>query len=210
MALKLHNYVLSGNCYKIRLLIHFLRLKAELVPVDFFPGLEHKTPAFLDLNPLGQLPVLEDGDLVLRDAQAILLYLANRYDDTQLWWPANDPVKLGQVAMWLAFADQITATASAARLHDVLGYDLDVVAARKGANAAFRVLEDHLTEQGFSGRGWLVGDTATIADIACFPYTALAGDGGIVLDPYPAIRRWIRRFMAIDGFENMPGINNIR
>lgn len=208
--MKLYDYILSGNCYKIRLLASFLKLEYEAVPVDFYPGREHKQTVFLDINPLGQLPVLDDDGLVLRDAQAILVYLANRYDATAGWWPSRDPALVGQVAQWLAFADQITATASAARLHDMLGYQLDVEVARTGAHSAFRVLEDHLTDREFDGHGWMVGERPTIADIACFPYTALAGDGGIDTSGYPAIRRWLRRVMDIPGFIDMPGINSIK
>lgn len=208
--MRLYDYVLSGNCYKIRLLASLLSLDYEAVPIDFYPGKEHKQPAFLDLNPLGQLPVLIDDGLVLRDAQAILLYIANRYDPTARWWPSRDPALVGQVAQWLAFADQITATASAARLHDMLGYKLDADAARKGAHNIFRVLEDHLTEREFDGCDWIVSEHPTIADIACFPYTALAGDGGIDTSGYPAIRRWLRRMMDVPRFVDMPGINSIK
>jgi glutathione S-transferase len=208
--MKLYDYVLSGNCYKVRLFANVLGLSYEAVPIDFYPGREHRQPAFLKVNPLGQLPVLEDGDLVLRDAQAILLYMANRYDAKATWWPSKQPELVGQVAQWLAFADQITGTASAARLHDMLGYELDVETARKGAHKAFRILEDHLTDVEIDGRVWLVGEHPTIADIACFPYTALAGDGGIDISSYPAIRRWLRRVMDIPGFIDMPGINSIK
>ena len=208
--MKLYDYVLSGNCYKVRLLASFLGLRYEAVPVDFYPGREHRRGAFLDINPLGQLPVLDDGGLVIRDAQAILLYLANRYDGERAWWPSGDAALVGRTAQWLAFADQITATASAARLHDMLGYELDVEAARAGAHRAFRVLEDHLIDREFEGGAWMVGERATIADIACFPYTALAGDGGIDMSGYPAIRRWTRRVMDLPAFVDMPGINSIR
>ena len=78
MALTLHNYTLSGSCYKVRLLLEFLQIDYHTISVDFFPGKEHKTPEFLALNPLGQIPVLEDGALQLRDAQAILCYLARK------------------------------------------------------------------------------------------------------------------------------------
>lgn len=208
--MKLYNYVLSGNCYKVRLISAFLGLDYETVGVDFFPGREHKTSAFLAINPLGQLPVLEDDGEVIRDAQAILVYLAARYDDSGQWWPKDDPVQTARIMQWLFFADQITGTASAARLHDVLAYDLDIDAARSGAHALFRVLDDHLAHQGFNGQKWLTGDKPTIADIACFPYTALAGDGGIDLFIYPEIQNWIRRFSTIDGFHLMPGINIIK
>lgn len=60
--------------------------------------------------------MLEDDGAYIRDAQAILVYLASRYDPTGTWWPVNDPSELGRVAQWLAFADNITSTASAAQL----------------------------------------------------------------------------------------------
>ncbi len=208
--MKLYDYVLSGNCYKIRLLVRFLEIECEIVAVDFYPGREHKSAAFLGINPLGQIPVLEDDGLVIRDAQAILLYLANKYDGHGRWWPSGDPRLVGEVTMWLVFADRITATSSAARMHDVLGYDLDVGAARAGARSVFRVLEDHLTDREFGGHEWIAGPAPTIADIACFPYTALAHDGGIDLSPWPAIRRWLRRFTNLPGFFTMPGIDHIR
>ena len=111
---------------------------------------------------------------------------------------------------WLSFADQITATASAARLHDMLGYELDIEAARSGACRLFRVLDDHLIEQEFEGRSWIVGDTPTVADIACFPYTALAADGGIELTPFKAVQRWLRAVSDLPNFIAMPGIRGIK
>jgi glutathione S-transferase len=210
VTIKLYDYVLSGNCYKVRLLASLLSLPYEPIPVDFYPGRQHRSPAFLEINPLGQLPVIDDDGVILRDAQAILFYLANRYDKSSIWWPAADPVNAGQVQQWLAFADQITATASAARLHDVLGYELDVDAARAGARRLFTILDDHLTEREIEGASWLVGDDPTIADIACFPYTSLAGDAAIDLSSYRAIERWLRRVMDLPGFVPMPGINPIK
>ena len=205
--MKVYDYVLSGNCFKVRLFLKFLDVACDLEPVDFFPGREHKLPAFLQINPLGQLPVLEDGDLRLNDSQAILIYLARKYDCSGQWYPVNDPKTLGRVAQWMAFAEGVTATSSAARLHDVLGYNLDIETARAGAQTLFRVLEDHLAHQEFNNQHWLAGPDPTIADIACFPYTALAGDGGIETSIFPAIERWLRRFSMLPGFHNMPGIN---
>ena len=78
----LYDYELSGNCYKLRLLLSFLKIDYKTVPVEFYPGREHKSEWFLSINPLGQLPVIDDDGFVLRDAQAILVYLASRYDPT--------------------------------------------------------------------------------------------------------------------------------
>lgn len=205
MTIRLHDYSLSGSCYKVRLLLGFLGLDHELVQVDFYPGREHRTIAFRRVNPLGQIPVLEDGDLRLRDAQAILAYLAHRYDPARTWLP-SESAAFGEAMMWLMFAGNELMAASAARLHDVLGYDLDVEDARARAHRAFRVLEDHLTGRELQGGSWIVGDTPTIADVACFPYVALSNDGGIGHEEYPAIRGWLRAFRALPGFKAMSGI----
>lgn len=203
--IRLYDYTLSGSCYKVRLLLGFLGLDYEAKGIGFYPEKAHKSPEFLAINPLGQIPVLEDGDVRLRDAQAILAYLARRYDSGGTWLP-QDPARFGEVMMWLAFAGGEVMQASAARLHDALGYDLDIAAARAGAHRAFEVLDDHLAEQAILGREWIVGGTPTIADIACFPYVALSGDGGIGHEDYPHLRNWMRAFRRLDRFQAMPGI----
>ena len=205
MTLRLYDYTLSGSCYKVRLLLAFLDLDHEKIAIDFYPGRAHKSGDFLEINPLGQLPVLEDGELRLRDAQAILSYLAKRYDPSKQWLP-EDPATFGEVMMWLAFAGGELMAASAARLHDALGYKLDIEEARTKAKAAFRLLDDHLTERAILGKTWIVSDHPTIADIACFPYVALAGDGGLGHEDYPCLRNWMRAFRRLDRFHAMSGV----
>lgn len=209
--MKLYDYELSGNCYKVRLLLHLLGLRCEKVAIDFHPGRQHRSERFLaEVNPLGQIPVLDDDGFLLRDAQAILVYLASRYDTGGQWYP-QDARERGEIQLWLALADEITRTASAARLHDALGYThLDIQACRAGARAAFRLLDDHLAQRQALGATWLVGERPTIADIACFPYTALAGEGGIALDAFPALRQWQWAFRIQPGFVGMAGIMAVR
>ena len=205
--LTLYDYELSGNCYKLRLLMSFLGIAHKTVPVDFYPGREHKSAWFLRLNPLGQLPVIDDDGLVLRDAQAILVYLAAKCDGGGTWYPRDNPALLGEIGQWLAFADGITGTASAARLHDALFYDLDVAAARAGAHRLFRILDEHLWFREAEGRDWLCSAAQpTVADIACFPYVILSEEGGVSRRDYPAIRRWCDRFKRIPGFVVMSGV----
>ncbi|MDM0044271.1 glutathione S-transferase [Variovorax dokdonensis] len=208
--IRLYDYPLSGNCFKVRQMLSWLGLAWEPVAVDFHPGKAHKSSEFLaNVNPRGQLPVIDDDGFMLRDAQAILVYLASRYDQENRWYPESPRLR-GEIAMWLATADEITATASAARLHDAFGYALDVRSARAGAHALFRLMDDHLAERASAGQRWLVGEGAdarpTIADLACFPYVALAPEGGIDLDAYPALRRWVRDVRHVSGFIGMPGI----
>lgn len=186
--------------------MHLLGISCEEVQIDFFPGREHKSAWFLEsVNPLGQIPVLEDGDYRLRDAQAILVYLASKYDRGSTWYP-DDPGVRGNITLWLMTADDLTRTASAARLHDMLGYDFDIDSCRAGAHVLLRTIDDHLAEGEIGGQQWLATVHPTIADTACFPYIALAPQGAIALDDYPAIRRWIERVRHLPGFIGMPGI----
>ncbi|OYW97724.1 MAG: glutathione S-transferase, partial [Rhizobiales bacterium 32-66-8] len=92
----LYDFELSGNCYKLRLLMSILKLRYDIIPVDFYPGRQHKSDWFLRLNPFGQLPVLRDDDRVLSDSGAILAYLAKKYDATGLWFP-DDPALTAEV-----------------------------------------------------------------------------------------------------------------
>jgi glutathione S-transferase len=203
----LYDYELSGNCYKLRLFMSFLQIPYKTVQIDFYPGREHKSELFLRINPLGQLPVIDDDGFVLRDAQAILVYLAARYDPTGRWYPCAEPALLGDINQWLAFADAITSTAAAARLHDGMFYELDVQAARAGAHRLFRILDEHLWFGEQEDRAWICpANHPTIADVACFPYIMLSEEGGISRQDYPAIRRWCDRFKRIKGFIVMPGI----
>lgn len=207
MMLKLYDYSLSGNCYKVRLLAQFLGLPYETQPVDFYPGFEHKSDWFLAINPLGQLPVLDDDGLILRDAQAILVYLASKYDRSRQWYPLNDADKLGRISMWLAFADAITGTVATARLHDAMYFSADVEKCREGAHRLFRIFDEHLWFAEQEDNQWVCpGDQPTIADIACFPYIQLSDEGGVSRRDYPAIRRWCDRVMRLPGFKPMAGM----
>ena len=85
----------------------------------------------------------------------------------------------------------------------------NIAALRAAGNQALRELEAALMEQRLRGEAFLVGDRPTVADIACFPYVALAPDGGVSLDPYPSIRLWMRSLRSLDRFIEMPGIHRL-
>jgi glutathione S-transferase len=206
-VITLYDYELSGNCYKARLLLALLAVPYTRHAVDFYPGREHKSSWFLTLNPLGQLPVLKDDGYLLRDAQAILVYIASKYDASGLWYPRDDPSLLGTLTAWLMFADAITHSASAARLHDGMFYDFEIEKCRADAHRLFRILDEHLWFSEISASGWVCeGAHPTIADVAIFPYVQLSEEGGITRRDYPALRRWSDRVKAIPGFVTMPGI----
>ena len=206
--IELYNYELSGNCFKIRLLCSFLNIEYQSNNIEFYPSEEHKSDEFLKINPLGQIPVISDDGFVLRDAQAILIYLSTKYDKSENWYPNNDPEKIGLISQWLAFADSITGSASAARLHDTFFYtNFDIEECRAAAHSQFRILDEHLYFQEQLNQSWICdGERPTLADIACFPYVALSEEGGVSRISYPAIRRWLDRFKRLDGFIIMPGM----
>ncbi|WP_119300557.1 glutathione S-transferase family protein [Dongia deserti] len=197
--IRLYDFELSGSCYKVRLLLNILKVSCERIPVDFV-GKEHKTERFLKLNPLGEIPVMEDGDVQLRDAQSILVYIARQYDRSNTWFP-DAPDSMGRIMQWLSFGGNELMAAAGARLVKLLNYPFDLPALQERAIAAFRILDAHLSDREFLELGH-----PTIADIACFPYVAMAGEAGIDLKPYPNILRWIDRIRQIPGFIPMPGI----
>jgi glutathione S-transferase len=206
-VITLYDYELSGNCYKVRLALNILRVPFTARPMDFHPGREHKSDWFLRLNPQGQLPVIDDEGLLLREAQAILVYLASRYDASGYWYPRQDAAALGRITQWLGFADSLTATAGAARLHDTMFLEADIGKCRAGAHALLRILDEHLWFAEQAGEQWLcTAEQPSIADLACFPYVMLSEEGGISRLPYPAIRRWAERVKRVPGFIPMSGI----
>lgn len=197
--IKLYDFELSGSCYKLRLLMNILDVKYEKQNIDFV-NKEHKGEAFMKINPLGEIPVLEDGPLRLRDAQACLVYLAKKYDRSNQWYP-NDAESAARVQQWLSTGGGEVMNAAAARLVKILNYQLDLAKLQAGANRIFKIMDDHL-----ASREWLECGHPTIGDLACFPYTAMAGEGGIDLAPYRNILKWIDRVKHIRGFIPMPGI----
>jgi len=195
----LYDLELSGNCYKVRLFAALAGLPLTLEAVDFLGG-AHKRPPVSDLNPWCELPVLVDGAVVLRDSQAILVYLASRYA-AESWLP-RDPAGLAEVVQWLSTAaNEIQNGPASARLVDKFGYTLDKADTLRRAARILPLLDAHLARQ-----DWLTNAGPTIADCAVFPYVALAGEGGIDLAPYPQILTWINRIKALPGFITMPGV----
>jgi glutathione S-transferase len=203
----LYDYILNDDCYKVRILLAMLQLQYKAEKINVHPGEDHKSAAFLALNPLGSIPLLVDDDLVVRDAQAILTYLAIKYDASRKWLP-TDAASAGKIAMWLAFAGSEVSFLSRARAHALFGSEpgLDLIACRDRARAATEILDDHLAEGEIAGRQWIATDGPTIADVAMFPPLAMAAESGLALEPYPAVWRWIARFKRLPNFVVMPGV----
>lgn len=196
--MKLYGIPLSGHTHRAHLFLNLLNLPHDYVQVNLAAG-EHKQEPFLSMNAFGEIPVLQDGEVVLGDSNAILVYLASKYDDSGRWLP-RDPVAAAQVQRWLsAAAGKIAYGPAAARLVTVFNAPRDHEAAKAIAARLFDVMESEL-----QGRQWLVGEHATIADVAGYSYIAHAPEGGVSLKPYPNIRAWLDNVRALPGFIAMP------
>jgi glutathione S-transferase len=141
-TIKLYRHALSGHSHRAQLLLSLLGVDAELVDVDLAAG-EHKQAEFLARNRFGQVPVLEDGSTVIADSNAILVYLAGKYDASNSWLPV-DSVAAAEVQRFLSTAaGQVAFGPAAARLVNVFGAALDHKRAIEVAHNVLGVLESH-------------------------------------------------------------------
>ncbi|MCS0493733.1 glutathione S-transferase family protein [Ancylobacter sp. MQZ15Z-1] len=194
--LKLHSMQNSGNCYKVRLLLAKLGVPFTLVDVDILRG-ENRTPEFLMRNPEGRVPLLElPGGHFLAESNAILFYLAS---GTRFL--ADGPLARAEVLRWMFFEQHSHEPAiAAARFWLKLvrgGRDLrthDIDRWLEEGYAALGVMERHLGRRAF-----FADDTFSIADIALYAHTHVAGEGEFDLEPFPAVRRWLQRVAADPG-----------
>jgi glutathione S-transferase len=198
--IKLYGHEVSGNSYKVRLFLELLNVPYAWISVDLMKG-EHKSPGYLTLNPFGQVPVLTDDNITVADAQAILVYLARQYGN-ESWLPL-ETLPLAQVVRWLSTtAGEIRQGPENARLYYLFGVSsINIDRAQQKADFILTQLDQHL-----STRTWLEFERPTIADIAVFPYVALARDGQINLELYPHVLAWIERVKQLPGYVPMVGV----
>ncbi|MBI3898844.1 MAG: glutathione S-transferase family protein [Gammaproteobacteria bacterium] len=194
--IKLYRFRLSGHAHRAELMLSLLGLPFESIDVDLVTKAQ-KSDAFLKLNVFGQVPVIDDSGVVVADSNAILVYLAGKYDDGR--WLPRDPLGAANVQRWLSVAAGLVAFGpAAARAMILFGrkYNADEVIGR--AQALFEVMEQVLGESRF-----LVGRAPTIADIANYTYIAHASEGNVSLAPYAHLRAWLARIEALPGFVPM-------
>ena len=194
---KLYGLPLSGHSHRAELMMAFLDIPYEKIDVDLING-AHKAPDFLKLNLFGQIPVIDDNGAIVSDSTAILVYLALKYDKKRSWLP-KDPFKAAQVQRWLSVAsNEVYAGPGCARLVKLFGLPMDYEVARAKAEHLFATMEPHLEANEF-----LANNTISIADVAGYTYISHAPEGGVSLEPYPAIRAWLARIEAQPRFVGM-------
>ncbi|MCM2456759.1 glutathione S-transferase [Rhizobium sp. CG4] len=195
--MKLYHFPLSGHAHRALLGLSLLGVKAEVIDVDLANG-EHKSAPFLKLNPFGQVPVLEDGDIIVNDSNAILVYLATKLGRKD--WLPDDLQSTAKVQKWLSVAaGEIAYGPAAARLITVFGADFraDEVIAR--AHRILGLINAELEQHQF-----IIDEKPTIADIALYSYIVSAPEGNVNLVPHENVRRWLARIEALPGFVAFP------
>lgn len=194
--IQLYGTPLSGHSHRVTLLLNMLNLPFEFVEA---PASVRETAAFRQLSPTAQIPVLVDGDVVLTDSNAILVYLVKRYAPNSHWLP-EEAVPAARVQQWLSkAAGEIRYGVASARMvvqfNAPENYDASIGVAGK----FLPQLEQHLSQHDFLANG-----NVTIADLACSCYVKTAPEGGISLASYPAINRWLARIAALPGYQPQP------
>jgi glutathione S-transferase len=196
--MKLYGMTGSGNCWKQAALMRQIGQPFEWVEVDILRG-QSRTPEFLARNPNGKVPLLETPQGMLAESNAMLCYLA----EGTPFLPAERWAR-AQVLQWLFF-EQYSHEPHIATVRFWVKYlkkqsewQDKIAETMKKGYAALDVMERQLKQTPF-----ITGAQYTIADIALYAYTAVAGEGGYSLDRYPAVNTWLRRCEATPGFSLM-------
>jgi glutathione S-transferase len=198
--IKLYDHPISGNCYKVRLALSQLGVNYEKINVDIFKG-EQSKPEFVALNPNKKVPVLVDGDFVLWESNAILLYIGGKFAPNRLY--SEDPKVFGEISQWLFFG-KTTIDPGLARARFITRFvpkenqnDRELIAFRETGRAALQILDDHLKKNDF------LADSYSIADIGCYAYVHIAEEGEVSLSPFPSVRNWCGRIRSQPGYVPM-------
>jgi glutathione S-transferase len=191
----LYDSPVSGNCYKVRLLLAHLGIPYERQTVDVRDRSDRRE-LLGHLNPGLTVPtlVLDDGR-PLGESAAILWYFG---EGTR--FVPEDAYERAQVLQWMFFEQyQLEPTIAVVRFWVAFSgrpeeFEPEREAKMKGGERSLRRLE-----RGLDGRDYLVGDSLTLADIALYGYTHVAEEGGFSLEPYPAVCGWLRRVASEPG-----------
>ena len=195
--IKLYDFELSGHCHKVRLFLSLLDIPFETININLPKG-EHKSDFFLNLNSFGQVPVLRDGDFIIADSNAILVYLALKYDPLSVWLPVN-PITQAQIQRWLsAAAGPLAFGVANLRAARVFKRTADL-RAQELSDKLLAAMNLELSKSKFL----CTDKRPTIADIAMYSYTAHSPEGGINLEQYDNIMRWIKNIELLPHFLGM-------
>lgn len=196
---KLYDFELSGNCHKVRMLLNMLELDYQRVDIDLGAQAQFNDD-FIAINPLHKVPVLVDGETVLRDSVAIMIYLARTYGKPD-WYP-DEPAAMANIQQWLSLSvNEVFNGLAMSRAIIIFNRDWDLTKPHEIADTALRLLEWRLSEH-----EWLALDRFTLADLACYPYAALVHEGNVSVDGFPSVKAWFKRVESLPNYLGMRGL----
>ncbi|OQW59237.1 MAG: glutathione S-transferase [Proteobacteria bacterium SG_bin9] len=191
--MKLYFHPISGHSHRARLFLSLIGAQHELINVDLMAGAQ-KRPEFLKLNPFGQVPVLDDGGVIVSDSNAILVYLARKFGKTD--WLPDDAQGAAAVQRWLSVAaGELHRGPARARLKVLFKLPDDAAELIKNAHTVLKLIDGELQY-----RDWIASSRPTIADVALYSYIFSAPEGNVDLAAYTNINAWMRRIEALPGF----------
>ncbi|WP_299742631.1 glutathione S-transferase [uncultured Tateyamaria sp.] len=202
--MKLYTHPLSGHAHRATAMLSLLNVAHDVVIMDLQSG-AHKQLDYLKISPLGQVPALVDGDVILRDSTSILTYLAMKYDADRTWLP-TDPVTAALIQEWLATSvKEVFEGPCGARISKFFGVPIDYDGAVQKTNSLMKTMFEPRLAQ----HDWLVGDAPTIADVANYGYIAAVEEAGVSLADYPDVTAWLARLEALEGFPKIQSVAEI-
>ena len=209
--LTLYDDETSAEGYTVRTLLDLLGLEYQSVALETYrpedPAVvaEPLTVALRDSGADGEGPVVHG-------PEPCLFYLCRRHDPEHTWTGGSDPVRTARILDWVIFARGLAGTLGVARRYESFGDPIMVNGQRQPVDAArsrghrlLELLDRHLWFAEEGGQDFIVGELS-LADIACFGDVALAEEGGVDRQDYPAIRRWCDRVKRVPHYPLMPGI----
>ena len=191
--IKLFRFEKSGHCHRVQLMLSLLDLPHEIIELERDGS--NQPEGYLEISPMGQVPVIDDNGFKLADSNAIIVYLAKKYSSDSHWLP-EDPETAARIQRWLSIAAGDLASGPAvARFSKVFNVEIDYETVKKKSIALFEMLNNSL-----NSNDYVVGDSISIADIAMYTYVAHAPEGGLELDSYPNILNWLKCIQSLDNF----------
>lgn len=209
--MKLYHFPVSPNCRRVLAVAYHLGIDLELEEVDLPKG-EHLQPSFIRLNPNHKVPTLVDGDFVLWESGAIMVYLASLKPGTSLW--SSEPRVQADINRWLFWHAANWGPACSIFIYEHLVKKLtgqgppDPAELGKGEEQFHRfatVLDDYL-----QGRAWLVGENVTLADYAVGSMLDLAGTAHYPLEKYRNITHWYGDIEKLEAWKKSAPANFIK
>ncbi len=202
---QLHCFAQSGNAYKVALMLNLIEADWEPIWVDFFNG-GSKTPEYLAINEMGEVPVLIDGANTITQSGVILDYLSSKHGK----FGATSADHRREIMRWILW-DNHKLTANIATARSMMNFlapekrNPDIIAfLLNRGKTALKVLNNHLEKQ-----KWIVGTTPTITDFSCIGYLYFNDEFGVDLGEYPHVNRWRDAISALPNwkhpYELMPG-----